>query len=376
MENLIQKYLTDSITKEEILELQKWLKDEKNEVIFKNIIQENHQLDILYNNKIDTQNALEKVHKKIISKNKTPFLHIPLLKYAAFLIIALGSFFVFNTYSTIEEETIFDYNSQVILEINDTEKYNLSDKSNKVIRNNKGLIIASIKDGQLIYSSKNSSTSTLHHFISVPNAMVYTVILTDGTVITINSASSLKYQSNLSNKRSRNVFLKGEAFFDVAKNKKNPFIVNTEDLHIKVLGTKFNVSCYNNDKKSTVVLEEGSVKVNKKFSQRDKSIILKPKEQFILEKDKFTIKQVDITKHIAWKKRKLHFSNDRFEDIIKELERYYNLKINLNSSSINDNRFTGTFTSETIEEVLDVFKEFSDFNYRKDVNTISISDIK
>jgi ferric-dicitrate binding protein FerR (iron transport regulator) len=142
------------------------------------------------------------------------------------------------------------------------------------------------------------------------------------------------------------------------------------------LGTRFNVSSYNNDKNSTVVLEEGSVNINKNYTKDNTSITLKPKEQFILEKGKFKVKQVVVEKHIAWKKRKLHFSNDKFEDIIKELERHYNLKINLNSSNLNNNRFTGTFTSETIEEVLNVFKEFSEFNYTKEVNIISISNVK
>ncbi|MBL4642902.1 MAG: FecR family protein, partial [Flavobacteriaceae bacterium] len=248
------------------------------------------------------------------------------------------------------------------------------DKLNEAIKYKKGQLIASIKEGQLVYTSIGHSSS--YHLISVPNATVYKITLTDGTVVTLNSGSTLKYVSDFSNKSSRSVFLNGEAFFDVAKNKNVPFIVNTKDMHIKVLGTKFNVSSYNNDKNSSVVLEEGSVSINKKSDINSKSIILKPREQFVLEKDKFNIKPALVEKHIAWKKRKLHFSNDRFEDIIKEMERYYNLKINLNSSRLNNNRFTGTFTSETIEEVLNVFKELSEFKYTKKENTITIYRIK
>ena len=103
--------------------------------------------------------------------------------------------------------------------------------------------------------------SSSHHLISVPNTVVYNVILTDGTNVTINSGSSLKYQSNFLNNKNRKVYLKGEAFFDVTKNKNAPFIVTTKKLNIKVLGTKFNVSSYNNDKNTSVVLEEGSVSI-------------------------------------------------------------------------------------------------------------------
>jgi len=89
-----------------------------------------------------------------------------------------------------------------------------------------------------VYTSKGTSSS--YHIISVPNATVYNITLTDGTTVTINSGSTLKYLSNYSNKSNRKVFLKGEAFFDVAKNKKAPFTVNTTDMRIKVLGTRFN----------------------------------------------------------------------------------------------------------------------------------------
>lgn len=374
MKNLIQKYITDTISKKEIRALEEWLNDKDNEAIFKNYIKENHQLDLIYNSNINTVNALEKVHKKITPKNKVALFYKPFLKYAAILIIALGSYFLYNQNSTNEEEYVVDYDNQIVLELNDGSKINLNGKLNEVIKNKKGQLIASIKQGELVYKPKGISSS--YHFISVPNATVYNITLTDGTTITINSGSTLKYHSNYASKSNRRVFLKGEAFFDVTKNKNAPFIVNTKNMHIKVLGTRFNVSSYNNDKNASVVLEEGSVSINKKLAKNGKSIILKPGEQFVLEKDKFSVKQAIVEKHIAWKKRKLHFSNDRFEDIVKELERYYNLKINLNSSNLNTNRFTGTFTSETIEEVLNVFKEFSEFKYTKKANTITISSSK
>jgi hypothetical protein len=374
LKDLIQKYLTNSITKEEALELQEWLSNKDNEIVFKNLIKEKHQIDTIYNSNIDIESALEKVHQKITPTNKVIVFYKPFLKYVAILVILLGIIFVFNQKNTDEKEMIFDYSSHVILEINSHKKYNLSSNSNQVIKNKKGQIIASVKEGQLVYNTKISSSS--HHLISVPNTVVYNVILTDGTNVTINSGSSLKYQSNFLNNKNRKVYLKGEAFFDVTKNKNAPFIVTTKKLNIKVLGTKFNVSSYNNDKNTSVVLEEGSVSINEKSTYKNKSVILNPKEQFVLENNKFIVKKAIVEKHIAWKKRKLHFSNDQFEDIIKEMERYYNIKINLSSSTLNEKRFTGTFTTETIEDVLNVFKEFSEFSYTREANIISIYNAK
>jgi len=373
LENLIQKYVTNTISKEELSALVTWLKDNDNAVIFKNYIKENHQLDLTYNNTIDSVMALEKVYKKISPTNKvTPF-YKPFLKYAAILVITLGSFFLYNQNSEVDVNYNFDYEHQIVLALSDGSKFNITNTLNDVIKNKKGQLIAVIKEGQLVYNSKSPSSN---HSISVPNTKVFKISLSDGTIVTINSGSTLKYDSNFSNKSLRTVLLKGEAFFDVARNKNAPFIVNTKKMHIKVLGTKFNVSSYTNDKFSSVVLEEGSVSVQDKSNKSGKTTILKPTEQFVLEKGKSSIKKALIAKHIAWKKRKLHFSNDKFEDIKKEMERYYNIKINLSSSTLNNKRFTGTFTSETIEEVLNVFKELSEFTYTKKEKTITISSIK
>jgi hypothetical protein len=94
----------------------------------------------------------------------------PFLKYVAILVISLGIIFVFNQKNTDEKEIIFDYSSHVILEINSHKKYNLSSNSNQVIKNKKGQIIASVKEGQLVYNTQISSSS--HHLISVPNTVV------------------------------------------------------------------------------------------------------------------------------------------------------------------------------------------------------------
>lgn len=377
MENLIIKYLTDSITDKEITELENWLLIPENQELFKEYIKEHQNLDLAYNKTIDVKNAFKKIEKhtlfkkKIILKNsyKTVF------KYAAVLLIGFTIFYSYN-YATLKNEVAtINLKNKILLELKDGSLINLSDLKVKNVLNKKGEIIASLIDDTLVYNStKNNSTPSLHK-VTVPNSKIFTIVLPDKSKVMLNSGSTLKYLNNFSNAKRRNVLLEGEAYFEVTKNKKLPFIVHTKDLNVKVLGTKFNVSSYQNDKNSSVFLEEGSVSINKSSEgiNPEKSIILKPKQRLIIQKKQLIINEVSTKKYVAWKKRELYFKNDRFEDIVKKMERYYDMTINLKSTDLNENRYTGTFTTETIDEILLVFKELSNFNYTKKNNTITIS---
>jgi len=376
LENLILKYLTDSLTDEEIIELQNWLSTPENQETFKEYIKEHKRFDLAYNT-IDIESAFKKVEKRTLSKKKIIIKNSykTVFKYAAILLIIFTAFFSYN-YATLKNEiTAIDLKNRILLELKDGSIINLSDLKVKNILNKKGEIIASLIDDVLIYNStKNNSTPSLHK-VTVPISKIFTIILSDKSKVLLNSVSSLKYLNHFSNTNKRNVSLEGEAYFEVTKNKKLPFIVHTKDLNVKVLGTKFNISSYQNDKNSSVFLEEGSVSINKSSEgiNPEKSIILKPKQRLIIQKKQLIINEVSTKKYVAWKKRELYFKNDRFEDIVKKMERYYDITIKLESIDLNENRYTGTFTTETIDEILMVFKELSNFNYTNKNNIITIS---
>ena len=178
--------------------------------------------------------------------------------------------------------------------------------------------------------------------------------LPDGTVGWLNSNSSIRYNGNYF--ADRQVALKGEAYFNVAKDIKRPFIVNTPDINIKVLGTKFNVASYQNEKTVEVVLEEGSLLVIDNHNV--KSYTMKPNDLVIFNKSRqnFSVEVVSPQKYIAWTDGKLVFRNDPPDVIARRLERWYNIDVEIKGSTSDDLRWRATFVDDNLEEVLKILK--------------------
>lgn len=376
MENLIIKYLTDSLSSEELTQLKDWLKNKENKEKFKSIVKSNQELNISYDNRVNVSLAYKNIEKAIVPKKdfQSRRIHKVILKYAAVAILILSMYFGLNT-----DSKPINTKNLITLTLADGTKHVLNKESSLEIRNKDDVIFAYLEDEKLVYTKFNTSKhKPTYNELTVPNGKIFSIVLSDGTTIAVNSGSTIKYFDSFDGSKNRNVYLNGEAYFDVAKNKESPFIVHTNYMYIRVLGTKFNVSSYLSDKNTSVVLEEGSVSVNKatEIYNPKKSIVIKPKQQIFIQKEKFVIKKVTVDKYVAWKSRKLLFKNDKLEDIIKKLERYYNITIKINSSQLNNNRYTGTFTSETISEVLEVFKELSKFNYKIKGDNVIITSIQ
>lgn len=178
--------------------------------------------------------------------------------------------------------------------------------------------------------------------------------LPDGTTGWLNSNSSLKYDENFIS--DRQVTLTGEAFFDVYRDRKRPFIVNTPEINIKVLGTRFNIASYENEKTVEVVLEEGKLLFND--NELKKSCMLSPNEMVIYNKTlkDFSTEVVQTQKYVAWTEGKLVFRNDPLDVVARRLERWYNIDVEVNVSSAEDLRWRATFIDEGLEEVLSLLK--------------------
>jgi transmembrane sensor len=178
--------------------------------------------------------------------------------------------------------------------------------------------------------------------------------LPDGTTGWLNSNSSIKYNGTFVS--DRQVKLDGEAFFDVYKDKRRPFIVTTPEINIKVLGTRFNVASYDNEKSVEVVLEEGKLI----FSNKDnsKSYTMKPNDLVVYNKtaDDYSIEEVQPQKYVSWTEGKLVFRNDPLDVVARRLERWYNIDVEVNVNSSESPRWRATFIDENLEEVLYLLK--------------------
>ncbi len=185
--------------------------------------------------------------------------------------------------------------------------------------------------------------------------------LPDGTTGWLNSNSSVKYKGNFIS--DRKITLSGEAFFDVYKDKKRPFKVNTNDVLVRVLGTRFSIASYENEQNVEVVLEEGKLEVQDK--EMSKTLLLKPNDLVVYDKAQknFSSQVVQPQKYVSWTEGKLVFRNDPLDVIARRLERWYNIEVEVNVPDTEDLRLRATFIDESLEEVLSLLKRSLPINY-------------
>jgi transmembrane sensor len=226
------------------------------------------------------------------------------------------------------------------------------------------------------------------------------LLLPDSTVVWLNSGSKLTYDNNYG-KTVREVKLVGEAYFDVVKNAAKPFIIHTDKMDIKVLGTAFNVKCYPGEKTMETSLIHGSIEVTLKTRQSEK-IILKPNEKLVLSNENHyqsspqnkndtgtrstaiepqalvSITPVTYTTtenaiiETAWLQNKLVFNKETFEDLALRMDRWYGVSISFKDERLRKTRITGTFENETVQQALDALRYTTKFNYTIKKNEITI----
>jgi len=266
----------------------------------------------------------------------------------------------------------------ITLELNDGEIIVLEEQDNerKLQLGNKFIGIQ--RNGRLSYSGdKIDDEKVSYNTINVPYGKRFDIILSDGTVVYLNSGSSLKYATKFLTNQTRNVILKGEAFFDVAHDKTRPFVVETEELNVKVLGTKFNLSNYQEDSSTDVVLTDGSVNLSyKNIESEAKRVTLIPGMKGSLNKDDKSIstQKVNTTLYTSWLDNNLVFRDASFNYIIKKLERKYNVIIINNNKNLLNETFNATIEcdKENIIDVFEYFKIIHHIEYRVYENKIII----
>lgn len=217
--------------------------------------------------------------------------------------------------------------------------------------------------------TENQFTGTVQN-ITIPYGAKTRMTLPDGSLVWINSGSTLSYSTQF--KENRPVTLVGEAYFEVKKNDK-PFIVSTQYGDVEVKGTSFNVKAYIEDNSFEATLEEGVVDFKVKDS--DNRVTLKPGEQIVKTTKGFTIKQVETKYFTSWKNGKLLFHREPFPSFIKKLERWYNVKIEYSDSELDQLRYTGTIEMESISEVMEMVSRAAPVSYNFN-NTTRIFTIK
>ncbi len=214
-----------------------------------------------------------------------------------------------------------------------------------------------------LFQHDRGTDSTLNT-LYVPAGQRAQITLQDGTEVWLNAQSTLRYPSHFSKKR-RTVEITGEAFFDVAKDKKRPFTVSTQHIDMEVLGTQFNVYSYSGADYIQTDLIEGSLKITGKGENN--AILLKPNEKMVYKNNLMTISPISDPEHILWKDGIYSFQNARLIDIIEKLQLYYDVKIIIEDPDIFNTRYTGKFRQrDGIDEILRIIQKIQPFKIEKD----------
>lgn len=289
-----------------------------------------------------------------------------------------------------------------------TLKRNNTNKTRKIILRIAAVLfpLAIISSIWFMFPAEKQEQAFQH--IYVPKGSKTKLVLNDGTKIWLNSESELKFPSSFQSKSKRDVFLSGEAYFEVAKNKKKPFHVHISGFKINVLGTAFNVKAYPDAPTIEATLEHGLINIEKISSDnkntnktRSQNITLEPKETIVLYKNQeqkqkkaiaakenkkeqridlshqnpvvkkaAILKNVDITPYTSWKENKLVFKSKRLEQLLPELERWYNIDIELADKNLDSIICTGTFENETPEQAISALCKASGIVYEIEKNHV------
>jgi len=215
--------------------------------------------------------------------------------------------------------------------------------------------ILKTRSGQIVYKSASSSKADVaentitYNTLSTPRGGEYQVVLPDGTKVWLDAASSITYPVAFTGNE-RRVKLTGQAYFEVVKNKEKPFYVSMNNVQVRVLGTHFNISAYNDDNEITTTLLEGAVQVTKNNTLS----LLKPRQQAVVSNnsDNIAVSEANIDDAMAWKNGYFIFNDDNITGIMKKVSRWYNVDVEYRGN-YDDQQFGGTFyRSKSIIELL------------------------
>ncbi len=210
--------------------------------------------------------------------------------------------------------------------------------------------------------------------VSVPAGEHLRVLLADGSAVTLNACSELRYPRNFARRRREVRLVRGEAFFEIAPDASAPFTVETDAASVEVLGTKFNIDAYD-EGATTVYLKEGEVRLTERVTGSDRQYLMSPDD--LLRVDRNTgacllTRRTGNAAPEAWMHNNYAFTNAPLEDVVEFLERHYAVEIEIADARIRQYSYTMEFFNETIDEVLSVMSQITPIRYSRINDRITV----
>lgn len=341
---LIARYLSDEIGEEEQAELTRW-RDEspENERLFQEICkEENIKQNMQKRQTFHAEDGWEGVQRKI---QRHRFRHriLNICKYAAIFIfpVAIATVAIYKSGNEPQplsqvEEQIVPGGKKAVLILDNGEAIDLKSTSGVELKEKDGTVIQ-VDSTVLNYQRAPARTSEklAYNKVNVPRGGEYQLMLSDGSKVQLNSMSSIRFPVQFA-QDCRLVELEGEAYFEVSKTGQ-PFIVQTKGMKIEVLGTTFNISAYANEEYQTTLVS-GSVKVQ---TENGSNRILKPSEQACITpgSNQINVRNVDTAFYTSWIHGKINFKDQRLDDIMKTLARWYDMDVVYENEATKELRF-------------------------------------
>jgi ferric-dicitrate binding protein FerR (iron transport regulator) len=299
---------------------------------------------------------------------------------AAVLLVIIGISVVIET-RTDSEISVYARNMQQVVGVSDT-RLILSGKKEVLIKSNdskiayagngneikvdSGVVRQDVDDGEMVYNT-----------VIVPYGKRTQITLSDNSSVWLNSGSKLIYPAHFASNK-REVYLDGEAIFEVSHNKQKPFHVVTHDVEVKVLGTVFDLSAYNDDKTTSTVLESGSVEMKELgqsiFNTSKATMVPGMMAVYSKEASEITQAKVDVKQYTSWRDGYISCEKQSLGDILKKISRYYNISIQVSDKSLENETFTGNLDlRNSATQVLAIIAEFINIKIENTNNQILIT---
>lgn len=359
---LIIKYLNNSLTVDEEIELNAWLnKAPENRALFEQIISEEQRVrDLKLLNSFNADKALNKLAARINKEDAQQARVVPMKLYyrivAAAMVLIISVFGIWylqkspdynKTNLAVTKKNKPESNDKIVLKLASGASVDVEAAANGVV-SKQGKVTINKEDNRLLSlnttkgATTDAATESMNNVLWVPKGKQYQLQLPDGSKVWLNAQSSITFPANFSTAE-RVVELTGEAYFEVEHHDKWPFRVKTAGQLVQVLGTHFNVQAYDDDGKTITTLISGSVRVSK---GADKQII-KPGQQALSYADnqKLQVAPADIDAVLDWKNGMLTFNDEKIEDIMRKVSRTYNVDIEVDDA-VKDKHFWGRFPAK------------------------------
>lgn len=378
--NIIAGYLSGEITSEESARLEEWRKESlDHEALFQKICnEENFRLHIEKGAAINTETGWTELQKRI-EKSDSRKRMIKVLSYVAAVLLPVlfaGISMKYTSHdstygqSILAVQPILPGEAKAILTLDNGETINLSKETADALQKIEGtnIQVDSTTLNYQLAQAASGKTEPIYNKVEIPRGGEYALVLSDGTKVHLNSMSSLRFPVAFTADK-REVELLGEAFFEVSKTGQ-PFIVNANGMQVEVLGTTFNVSAYPDEEYQTTLVN-GSVKIT---AGKGEGLVLKPSQQatIALGSNSIQVRTVDTSFYTSWVKGKIHFKDQRLEDIMKTLSRWYDMKVVYTDERLKNIRFGCNLNRyEEITPFVKLLEKTEEVHVKIESNTIT-----